>query len=188
MNELDMLMACWLLKSPWSLSSTSAHTTMVTLVNIMVMNGWLASFLFHVICLSHSWDKVISDSDLETRRSRSLVCHFLFISHQSDQHFLRYSYFKIWPWNIQGQGHEWGLRSRYHIIRTTQLMHFIFISHQSDQPFLRYGRNKVWPSKNICAIKKTFAKTIIANRTFPKCYQVITMTIAMKLQCFVVIK
>ena len=63
------------LKSPQSLSGTSAHSTMVTLVNIMVMNGWLTSFLFHVTQLSHSWDKAISDSDLEisTPRSRSWV-------------------------------------------------------------------------------------------------------------------
>ena len=63
------------LKSPQSLSGTSAHPTMVTLVNIMVMNGWLTSFLFHVNRLSHSWKKAISDSDLQfsTPRSRSWV-------------------------------------------------------------------------------------------------------------------
>ena len=63
------------LKSPQSLSGTSAHPTMVTLVNIMVMNGWLTSFSFHVNRPSHSWDKAISDSDLEisTPRSRSCV-------------------------------------------------------------------------------------------------------------------
>ena len=61
------------LKSPRSLSSTSAHPTMVTLVNIMVMNGWLTSFSFHVNRPPHSWDIAISDSDLETPRSRSWV-------------------------------------------------------------------------------------------------------------------
>ena len=61
------------LKSPRSLSGTSAHSTMVTQVNIMVMNGWLTSFLFHVNRPTHSWDKAISDSDLETPRSRSWV-------------------------------------------------------------------------------------------------------------------
>ena len=147
------------LKSPRSLSGTSAHPTMVTLTNIMVRNGWLTSFSFHVNQPSHSWVKTISDSDLETLRSRSwvwskarwysqpsilLIC-FLFISHQSHQQFLRYSYFEIWPWNIQGQGHVWGQRSRSHIIPSIQLMHFLFISHQSDQTFLRYGQNSVWP-------------------------------------------
>ena len=59
--------------SPRSLFGTSAHPTMVTLVNIMVMNGWLTSFSFHVNRPPHSWDIAISDSDLETPRSRSWV-------------------------------------------------------------------------------------------------------------------
>ena len=61
------------LKSPRSLSGKSAHPTMVTQVNIMVMNGWLASFSFTVNRPPHSWDKAISDYDLETPRSRSWV-------------------------------------------------------------------------------------------------------------------
>ena len=61
------------LKSPRSLSGTSAHHIMVTPVNIMVMNWWLTSFSFHVNRPSHSWDIAISDSDLETPRSRSWV-------------------------------------------------------------------------------------------------------------------
>ena len=69
-KQLDMSTACRRLKS---LSGTSAHPTMVTQVNIMVMNGWLASFSFIVNRLPHSWDKAISDSDLETPRSRSQV-------------------------------------------------------------------------------------------------------------------
>ena len=62
------------LKSPQSLSGTSAHPTMVTLVNIMVMNGWLTSFLFHVNRPSHSWDKAISDFDLEISTPGSRSC------------------------------------------------------------------------------------------------------------------
>ena len=91
----------------WSLSGTIRPPTMITLINIMVMNGWLTSFLFHVNRTFHSWDKAISDSDLETPKSRSwmwskgksysrpsiLLTRFLFISHQSDQQFLRYNYF-----------------------------------------------------------------------------------------------
>ena len=110
--KLDMSTARRRLKSPRSLFGTTAHPTMVTPVNIMV-NGWLPSFSFNVNRLSHSWDKAISD--LETQRSRSrvgrrarssiLLIRFHFISHQSDQQFLRYSYFEILPWNIQGQGH-----------------------------------------------------------------------------------
>ena len=63
------------LKSPQSLSGTSALPTMVRLVNIKVMNGWLTSFSFPVSRPSQSWDKAISDSDLEisTPSSRSWV-------------------------------------------------------------------------------------------------------------------
>ena len=49
-----------------TVSGTSTHPTMVTLVNIMVLNGWLTSYSFHVNQPPHSWDKAISDSDLET--------------------------------------------------------------------------------------------------------------------------
>ena len=67
-NQLDMSMACLCLKSPCLLSGTCTggehhgHTK----VNIMVMNGRLISFSFHVNQLSHSWDKAISNSELET--------------------------------------------------------------------------------------------------------------------------
>ena len=61
-----MLTARQRLKSPQSLSGTSTHPNMVTLVTIMVMNGWLTSFSFHVNQSSHSWDKDISDFNLET--------------------------------------------------------------------------------------------------------------------------
>ena len=157
-SQLDMSTTRRRLKSPRSLSGTSTHPTMVTLVDVMLMNGWLASLSFHVNRSSHSWDKAISNSDVETPRSRSwggqrsrsysqpsilLIC-FLFISHQSDQQFLRYSYFEIRPWNIQGQSHEWGQRTRSHIIPSIQPMHYLFVSHQSDQPFLRYDQNNVW--------------------------------------------
>ena len=140
---------------------------MVTLVNIMVLNAWLTSFSFHVNQAPHSWDKAISDSDLETPKVkvmgvvkgqghtvRIILTHYLFIPNQSDQQFLRYSYFKILPWNIQGQGHEWGQRSRSYIIPNMQPIHFFFVSHQSDQPLLRYGQNSVWPWKNTSKIFK----------------------------------
>ena len=167
-KKLDMSTPRRRLKSPRSLSGTSAHPTMVTLINIMIMNRWLTPFSFHVNRPPHFCDKAITDTDLEAPRSRSwvwsgarsysppsiILTHFLFISHQSDQQFLRYSYFEIWPWNIQGQGHEWGQRSRSYIIPSIQPMHFLFITHQSDQPFLRYGQNSVWPWKNTSEIFK----------------------------------
>ena len=160
--------ACRRLKSLRSVSGTSAHPAMVTLVDIMVTNGWLKFSSFHDIRPSYSWDKATLDSDLETPRWRSwvwskarsfsqpsiLLIRFLFISHQSDQQFLRYGYFEIWPWNIQGQDHEWGQRSRSHITPSIQPMHFRFVSHQSDQIFLRYGQNSVCTWKNTSEILK----------------------------------
>ena len=70
-----MSTARWRLKPPQSLSGTSAHPTLVTLVKIMVMNWRITSSSFHVNRPSYSWDKAISDSDLEisTPRSRSWV-------------------------------------------------------------------------------------------------------------------
>ena len=116
-----------------------------------------------------------------------LLIRFLSISHQSDQQFLRHSYFEIWPWNIQGQGHEWDQRSRSHIVPSIQPMHFLFVSHQPDQPFLRYGQNSVSHWKNASKIlKRKFAKITVSNRK-SKCNQVITMTRAIKLPHFVVI-
>ena len=87
-------------------------------------------------------------------RPSIILTHLVFISHQSDQQFLRESYFEIWPWNIQGQDHEWGQRSRSHIVLSIQPMHFLFVSHQTDQPFLKYGQNSVWPWKNTSKIFK----------------------------------
>ena len=71
--NLDMSTARRRLKSPRSLSGTSAHHTMVTPINIMVMNGWLTSFSFHANRPSYSCDKTSSVPDLETPRSRSWV-------------------------------------------------------------------------------------------------------------------
>ena len=68
--KLDMSAARRRLQSPQSLS---AHLTMVTQVNIMVMNRWLTAFSFIANRLPHSWDKAISDCDLETPRLRSWV-------------------------------------------------------------------------------------------------------------------
>ena len=64
--KLDMSTARRRLKSSRSLSGTSAHPTMVTQVNIMVMNGYFTSFSFVVNQPPHSWDKAISDSHLQT--------------------------------------------------------------------------------------------------------------------------
>ena len=65
-----MSTACRSLKSPWSLSGTYPHLTMVTQSQY---HGWLTSFSFIVNRLPHSWEKAISDSDLETLRLRTRV-------------------------------------------------------------------------------------------------------------------
>ena len=83
-----------------------------------------------------------------------LLTRFLFISHQPDQQFLRYSYFEIWPWNIQGQGHEWGKKVKvtYCTQYPTDARPFCFTS--IGQTFLRYGQNSFWPSRNTTEIFK----------------------------------
>ena len=157
------------LKSPRSLSGRSAHPTMVTLVNIMVMNGWITSFSFHVNRPPHSWDKAISDPDLETPRSRSWVwsrgkviqssqyhINSLPIHFTSDQQFLRYSYFEIWPWNIQGQGHE--VKGQGHILYpgsnrfTSYLFHINRTNHSWDMAKIVFDLEKTHPKflKKIC--------------------------------------
>ena len=156
------------LKSPRSLYCTSAHPTMVSQVNIMVMNGWLTSFrslstgcpipeikLFQTLTLKlQGQGHGCGQKARSYNRPSIILTYFLFISHQSDQQFLRWSYFEIRPWNIRGQGHEWGQRSRSHIVPSIPSIHFLFVSHQSDQPFLRYGQNRVWPWKNTSKIFK----------------------------------
>ena len=72
----------------------------------------LTSFSFHVNRSSHSWETSFSKFDLENPRSRSWVrgklksqygsnilsTHIPFIPCQSAIPFLRYDFFKIWPW------------------------------------------------------------------------------------------
>ena len=140
---------------------------------------WMSHILF-VSCQSAVpfLRKAISDSDFETPKSRSgcgqraksynhpcilLIC-FLFISHQSDQQFLKYSYFKIWPWNIQGQGHEWGQRSKSHIIPSIQPMHFF--------SFHINRTNHSWEmAKIVFDLEKTHPRIlnkICQNNSFPQ--------------------
>ena len=162
--QLDMSTARRRLKSPRSLSGTSAHPTMATQVNIMVMNGWLASFSFIVNRLPHSWDKAISHSDLETPRSRSWVWSKGKVIQLAQYHInsLPFHLTSIRPTILQielfrnltlkhPRSRSW---RRSHIAPSIQPIHFLFVSHQSDQPFLRYGQNSVWPWKNTSEILK----------------------------------
>ena len=142
---------------------------------------WMTPPSFHVNRPSHFWGKAISDSDLETRRSRSRVWSKGQVIHLAQYlinsfpfHFtsIRQTIPEIelfWPWNIQGQGLDWGQRSMAHIIPSIQPMHFLFVSHQSDQPLLRYGQYRVWPWKNTSEIfnenlpKSQFLTTLLQN-------------------------
>ena len=175
--KLDMSMARRRLKSPRSLSGTSAQPTKFTQVNILVINGSLTSFrlsigrlipeikLFQTLSLKPQGQGHGCGQMARSYNQPSIILtHFIFISHQSDQQFRRWSYFEIWPWNIQGHGHEWGQRSRSHIIPSIQPMHFLFVSHQSDQLFLRYGQNCVWPWKK----HPKFLKKICQNNIFQR--------------------
>ena len=61
------------LKSPQSLSSTYTHPPHHGYPKVMVMNDQLTSLSFQANQPSHSWNKAISNFDLETSRSWSLV-------------------------------------------------------------------------------------------------------------------
>ena len=149
------------LKSPRSLSGTSAHPTMVTQVNIMVKNGWLSSFLFIVNRPPHSWDKTISNSDLETPRSRSWVWSKGKVIQSAQYHInsLPFHFTSIRPTipeieqfqNLtfkHPRARSW-VRSKVKVTYCTQYITnaLPFVSHQSDQPFQGYGQNSVWPRK-----------------------------------------
>ena len=165
-------------ESPQSLSGTSTHPTMVTLVNTMVMNGWLTSFSFHVNRPSQSWDKAISDSDLEisTPRSRSWVWSKGKVIQSAQYHINspRFHFTSITPTIPQielfrnltlkhPRSRSW-VRSKVKVTYCTQcLMHFLFVSHQSDHlPFLRYGQNSVDLEKT----HPKFLKKICQNKSF----------------------
>ena len=132
---------------------------MTILVNIMVMNGWLTSISFHVNRPSHSWNKAISDSDLEiaTPRSRAWVWSKGKVIQSARATIPEIELFR----NLKhpSQGHEWGPRSRSHIVPSIQPMHFLFVSHKSDQPFLRYGQNNALPWKNTSEMFKENLQT-----------------------------
>ena len=167
-EKLDMSTARRRLKSPQSLFGTSAHPTMVTLVNIMVMNGWLTFFSFHVNRPSHSWDKAISGSDLEisTPRSRSWAWSKGKVIQLAQYHINspRFHFTSIRPTipeielfrNLTLKYPRWRSWVRSKVTYCTQYptMYFFSVSHQLDQPFLRFGQNNVWPWKNTSEIFK----------------------------------
>ena len=85
-----------------------------------------------------------------------LIC---ITSHQSDQQFLRYTYFEIWPWKIQDQGHEGCQSSRSHGSIVIQSMHFSFhvnrANHSCDMAIKVFDLEKneseikIWMQKEV---------------------------------------
>ena len=78
--------------------------------------------------------------------------------------YLRYSYFKIWPWKsmvkvmcvVKGQGHIWpskfegqgygqGQTHWSHLRHRGQSIYLLFVSWQSDRFWLRYSKFHIWP-------------------------------------------
>ena len=141
---------------------------MVTQVNIMVMNGGITSFSFIVNQPPHSWYKAISDSDLETPRSRSSVWSKGKVIQSAQCHInsLPFHFTSIRPTipeielfrnlTLKHQRSRSWVRSKvkWYIVPSIQPMHFFFVSHQLDQRFLRYGQNSVWTWKNTSEIFK----------------------------------
>ena len=187
-------------ETPRSLSGASAHLTMVTQINIMVKNGRLTAFLFIVNGPHHSWDKAISDSDLETPRSRSWVWSKGKVIQSAQYHInsLPFNFTPIRPTipkielfdletskvkvmsEVTGKGHI-----LYPVSNqcTSFLFHINRTNHSWDMAKIVFDLEKTYPK-----FLKKFAKITVFNRISPTSNQVITMTRATRLSRFVVIR
>ena len=103
-------------------------------------HGWFTSSI--VNRLPHSWDKAISDSDLETAKSMSWVWSKGKVIQSAQYHInsLPFHFTSIRP-TIPEIELFWNLSLKHPRSRSWMR------SHQSDKPFLRYGQNSVWPWK-----------------------------------------
>ena len=87
------------------------------------------------------------------------ICNRNTGTHHTCYHNPQIRLFQTLTLKLQGQGHEWGQRSRSHSSPSNQPMHLLFVSYQSDQPFLRYVQYSVWPWKDTSEIfKENLAK------------------------------
>ena len=153
---------------------------MVTLVNVMVMNGRLTSFSFHVNQPPHSWYKAISDSYLETPRSRSWVWSKGKVRQSAQYHInsLPFHFTSIRPTipeielfrNLtlkHPRSGSW-VRSKVKVTHCTQYpsnaLPFRFTSIGPTIPAIQYGQNSVWPWKK--HIRFFFFKNICQNNSF----------------------
>ena len=124
-------------------------------------NGWLIFFLFHVNQPSHSWDRPISDPDLESQghgcdqRAKSynqpsfLLIRFLFISHQSDQQPWDTAISIFYPETSKVKVMS-GVKGQGNILHPVSNRCTSFSLHISRTNFsLDMAKNSVWPWKNI---------------------------------------
>ena len=107
---------------------------------------------------------------------------FAFFLFHINQIFMRYSYFEIWPWKINGQGHGW---DQSHIIHTISKRCTSFSFHINRN-------NHSWDMSNrvfyLAKYRWNFQKEIWQKKKVSKkSHQVISMTRGISLPGFVVI-
>ena len=118
LNQLDMSTARRRLKSPQSLYGTSTHPTMVT-HRSQSWSWMIDSHPFHSMSIKPQIRlfqiltlKLRGQGHRSGERSRShslpsiQPMHLLFVSHQSDQPFLRYVQWSVWPWKNTSEKKE----------------------------------------------------------------------------------
>ena len=85
--------------------------------------------------------------------SNILSTHIPLIPCQSAIPFLRYDFFKIWPWKskvkVMGEANVESHKSGCNILST----HIPFVPCQSALPFLRYSIFRIWPWKSKAKVK-----------------------------------
>ena len=129
-------------KSPRSLSGTSAHPTMVTQVNIMnyyplfrvrSWNTGMRCMSFYILMVMNGW--LTSFSSLSIGRPIPEI-----------------KLFQTLILKLQGQGHGCGQRARSYNRPSIILTHFLFISYDSDQfrnLTLKHPRSRSWVRSKI---------------------------------------
>ena len=98
--------------------------------------------------------------------SNILSTHIPLIPCQSAIPFLRYDFFKIWPWKskvkVMGEGHVESQKVGVTSYRLTSL----FVPCQSALPFMRYSIFKIWPWKSKVKVKITWMLHNYRSRQF----------------------
>ena len=114
-----------------------------TRVNIMVMNGWLTSLSIHVNRPYHSWDKAISNFDLETSRSRSWVW---------SKGIQLAQYFVPFRFHINQTNNSWDTAISKFDLEKSKVKVFFFHINRTDHSWDM--ANSIWPWKNTSKILK----------------------------------